>query len=186
MTGARQPRSPITTTTTPSAGNSCDADYNQDPTVGGPDFSTFRTLFGTGPGLAAEPTVAIVVHPSVEVSDLSMNQLRRIFLADQQFWPDRSRVTLLVRAPGSAERELVLDRIYQMNESQFRRYWIAKIFRAEVPSGPKIVLSSNMAQELVTAIPGSITFVPATDIDSGIKVLSIDGLRPDQPGYPLR
>lgn len=137
-------------------------------------------------GFAKEPSVAIVVHPGVEVSDLSMNQLRRIFLADQQFWPDRSRITLLVRAPGAAERELVLDQIYQMDESQFRRYWIAKIFRAEVPSGPKIVWSSNMALELITAVPGSITFIPAADIDANVKVVSIDGLLPDQPGYPLR
>jgi hypothetical protein len=115
-----------------------------------------------------------------------MHQLRRIFLADQQFWPGKSRITLLMRAPGAVERELVLDQIYQMDEGQFRQYWIAKIFRAEVPSGPKIVWSSDMALELVTAIPGSITFIPAGSIDETVKVLSIGGLYPDQPGYPLR
>jgi hypothetical protein len=131
-------------------------------------------------------SVAIVVHPSVDVEALSMTQLRRIFLADQQFWPDRSRITLLVRAPGAVERETVLKRIYQMSEAQFRQYWIAKIFRAEVASGPKIVLSSNMARELVTAIPGSITFMPATDVEPSVKVLRIDGALPDEPDYPLR
>ena len=125
------------------------------------------------------------MHPNVQVSDLSTGQLRRIFLADQQFWPDKSRIVLLVRAPEADERKMVLDRIYEMNESQFRKYWIAKIFRAEVAALPKIVFSSNMAQELVTAIPGSITFIPSSEIDSSIKVLSIDGLLPDQPGYSL-
>ena len=134
-----------------------------------------------GPG-----SVAIVVHPSVEVESLTMTQLRRIFLADQQFWPDKSRITLLVRAPGAVEREMVLEQIYQMDEAQFRRYWIAKIFRAEVASGPKIVLSSNMARELVTAIPGSITFMPAADVEPSVKVLRIDGALPDEPGYPLQ
>ena len=143
-------------------------------------------LIGAAPGLAAEPAVAIVVHSSVEVSDLSMHELRRIFLADQQFWPDGSRITVLIGAPGAAERTLVLERIYQMDERQFRQYWIAKIFRAEVPSGPKVVLSSNMGLELVNAIPGSINFMPISDINSKVKVLSIDGLLPDQPGYPLR
>jgi hypothetical protein len=143
-------------------------------------------LFGARPGFAQEPSVAIVVNPDVSMSDLSMNQLRRIFLADQQFWPGKSRITLLMRAPGAVERELVLDQIYQMDEGQFRQYWIAKIFRAEVPSGPKIVWSSDMALELVTAIPGSITFIPAGSVDETVKVLSIDGLYPDQPGYPLR
>jgi len=131
-------------------------------------------------------SVAIVVHPSVEVSNLTMLQLRRIFLAEQQFWPDRSRITLLVRAPGAVERDIVLSQIYQMNDAQFRQYWIAKIFRAEVPSGPKIVLSSNMALELVTAIPGSITFISASAVDEGTKVVRINGLLPSQAGYPLR
>lgn len=138
-----------------------------------------------GPGLATESAVAIVVNPGVEVSDLSMEQLRRIFLADQQFWPNGSRIVLLVRAPEADERKVVLDVIYQMNEYQFRKYWIAKIFRAEVAALPKIVFSSNMAQELVTVIPGSITFIPSGEIDSSIKVLSIDGLLPESPEYSL-
>ncbi len=148
-------------------------------------FALTTMVFIARLGLAEDSAVAIVVHPNVQVSDLSTSQLRRIFLADQQFWPDKSRIVLLVRAPEADERKMVLDRIYEMNESQFRKYWIAKIFRAEVAALPKIVFSSNMAQELVTAIPGSITFIPSSEIDSSIKVLSIDGLLPDQPGYSL-
>jgi hypothetical protein len=137
-------------------------------------------------GFAQTPSVAIVAHPEVEVADVSMKDLRRIFRADQQFWPGGSRITLLVGAPGGADRDLVLDRIYQMNEREFRQYWIAKIFRAEVASPPKITLSVNMTLELVTAIPGSIAFIPASAVNSTVKVLSIDGLLPDQPDYPLR
>ena len=112
--------------------------------------------------------------------------MRRIFLAEQQFWPDRSRITLLVRAPGAYEREFVLKRIYQMTENEFRKYWIAKMFRAEVPSGPRIVFSNNMAVELVTAIPGSITFMNASEIGDTVKVVRVDGLLPDDDDYPLR
>lgn len=130
--------------------------------------------------------VAIVVHDGTHIDDISLDQLRRIFLAEQQFWPDRSRITLLVRAPGAYEREFVLERIYQMNENQFRKYWIAKMFRAEVPSGPRIVFSTNMALELVTAIPGSITFMNASDIGETVKVLRVDGLLPSDDGYPLK
>jgi ABC-type phosphate transport system substrate-binding protein len=134
----------------------------------------------------ANAAVAIVVHTDTNVTDLTMAQLRRIFLAEQQFWPDKSRITLLVRAPGAYERDLVLDRIYEMNEDRFRKYWIAKMFRAEVPSGPKIVFSSNMAFELVTAIPGSITFMNTADVtDDRVKVIRIDGLLPGEAGYPL-
>lgn len=130
--------------------------------------------------------VAIVVHPSTAVDDLTLDQLRRIFMADQQFWGDRSRITLLVRAPAAYERAVVLNVIYRMGEDEFRKYWVGKMFRAEVPAGPKIVYSSEMAGELVTVIPGAITFVPASDVMPGAKVVRINGRLPGQAGYPLQ
>jgi hypothetical protein len=130
--------------------------------------------------------VAIVVHPDTRVVDVSRAQLRSIFLGEQQFWPDHLRITLLVRAPVAVERELVLDRIYRMSESEFRQYWIAKMFRAEVASGPKVVYSSDMARELVNVIKGAITFIPSRDVTPDMKVLRIDGKVPGDAGYALR
>ncbi len=134
----------------------------------------------------ASAPVAIVVHPSTSIDNLSFDELRRIFRGERQFWPDGSRITLLVRAPVAQERKLVLDRIYRMNEDAFRQYWIAKMFRAEVASGPKLVYSSDMARELVTAIPGSIGFMPASAVGAEVKVVKIDGRLPADPGYALR
>lgn len=134
---------------------------------------------------AENPDVAIVVRPDVPVENLSFAELRRLMLGDRQYWTSNLRVTLLVRAPGSREREVVLKTIYQMSEAQFRQYWIAKVFRAEAASGPRIVYSNDMAAELATEIPGAVAFVDATQIPRGLKVLKINGLLPQQPGYPL-
>ena len=71
-------------------------------------------------------SVAIVVHPDVDIDELSMDRLRRIFLAEQQYWPDNSRIVLLVRAPAAYERTVVLERIYRMTEDQFWRLTPAK------------------------------------------------------------
>lgn len=136
--------------------------------------------------VSAQEAVAIVAHPGVAVDDLSFAELRSIFMAEQQFWPDRSRITLLVRAPQARERDVVLNEIYQMDEDRYRRYWIAKMFRAEVPSGPKIVFSSEMTRDLVTVIPGSIAFMPASEVGPSLKVIRIDGRLPSDDGYRLR
>ncbi len=135
---------------------------------------------------AAENAVAIVVRPDVPVDDLSFAELRRLMLGDRQYWSSNMRVTLLVRAPGAHEREVVLKTIYQMSEAQFRQYWIAKVFRAEVPSGPRIVYSNDMVAELTSAIQGAIGFVDASQVPAGLKVLKINGLLPKDAGYPLR
>ena len=139
------------------------------------------------PGAAAPSgDVAVVVHPGVPVNDLPFAQVRKLLLGDQQFWSSSLRVTLLIRAPVSRERDVVLKTIYQMSEAQFRQYWVGKVFRAETSSGPKIVYSNDMASELVAQIPGSIAFVDASQVPKGVKVLKINGLLPGEKGYPLR
>ena len=155
-------------------------------------LATFAVL-AFAPGMvSAEGTIeeyggiAIVVHKDTAVSDLSMNELRNIFLANQQFWSNRARIILLVRAPQSDERDYVLNTIYQMDEAQFRQYWIAKMFRAEVPRGPKIVFSTDMTRDLVVAIPGSISFIRADQVSDAVKVVRVDGKLPSDEGYPLK
>ncbi len=133
-----------------------------------------------------EVDVAVIVHPGVGESDLALGEIRRLLLGDRQFWPSGERVTLMIRAPVARERDVVLKKIYQMSESQFRQYWIAKVFRAEAVAGPKIVYSNVMATQLVKAIPGSISFVSADNVPPGVKVLRIDGKLPGEAGYPLR
>ena len=130
--------------------------------------------------------VAAVVRADVPVDHLSLAELRRVILGDRQFWSSNLRVTLLVRAPGAHEREVVLKNICQMSEAQFRQYWIAKVFRAEATSGPKVVYSSEMATQLAEAIPGAVAFVEADQVPKGLKVLKIDGLLPGAKAYPLR
>ncbi|MEO6777878.1 MAG: hypothetical protein ABI194_00350 [Gemmatimonadaceae bacterium] len=134
----------------------------------------------------ARQPLAIVVNSKSPINNLSFAELRRIFLGQQQFWPDGSKVTLLVRAPVAHERAEVLDEIYRMDEDQFRQYWIGKMFRAEVAGGPKIAYSTDMAVSLVEAIPGSITFVLASAVAGNVKVLRIDGKLPSDPAYPLK
>jgi ABC-type phosphate transport system substrate-binding protein len=147
-------------------------------------------LFASASAVAQESVassaIAIVVHKDTEVDNLSLHELRNIFMANQQFWSDRKRIILLVRAPKSEERDFVLNTIYQMDEAQFRQYWIAKMFRAEVPRGPKIVFSTDMTVELVVAIPGSISFINADEVSDDVKVVRIDGKLPTEEGYPLQ
>jgi len=134
---------------------------------------------------AADNDIAIVIRPDVPVDNLPFAELRKLMLGDRQFWSSNLRVTLLVRAPGARERDVVLKTIYQMSEAQFRQYWIAKVFRAEAAAGPRIVYSNEMAAELALAIPGAVAFVEAKQVPKGLKVLKINGTLPGDKAYPL-
>ena len=132
------------------------------------------------------PDIAVVVHPDVPVDNLTFSELRRVLLGDREFWSSGVRVTLLIRAPIARERDVAVKGICEMTEAQFRQHWIAKVFRNETPSGPKIVYSSEMAIDQVTRTPGAITFVEATKVTKGMKVLKIDGLTAGQAGYKVK
>lgn len=130
--------------------------------------------------------VAVVVNSDTPVTELSLAEVRKVFLGERQYWNAKLPVVLLIRAPAARERDVVLRVIYQMSEEQFKQYWVAKIFRAEVTSPPKIVYSNDMQYELVSAMPGAIAFVDARNIRPGVKILRVDGMVPGDKDYPLR
>jgi len=128
---------------------------------------------------------AVVAHPGVEAAELGFSDFKKIMLGDRQFWPSGQKVVLIVRAPVAEARTLLLERVFEMTEAQYRQYWIAKVFRAEATSEPRIVLSSGEVLELVGLMPGSVSVVAAEDVPAGLKVIKIDGLLPGEEGYPL-
>jgi hypothetical protein len=130
--------------------------------------------------------IAVAVHPGVPIDTLSMAELRRIVLGEREFWPSNIRIVLMLRAPVARERDVAVKTIGQMSEAQFRQHWIGKVFRAETPTGPKIVYSGEMAVDAVARTPGAMTFVDASAPMKGLKVLKIDGRLPGQTGYALR
>ena len=130
--------------------------------------------------------VTVVVNNDTPVDDLGLAEVRKIFLGERQYWNAKLPVVLLIRAPVARERDVILRVIYQMTETQFKQYWVAKIFRGEVTGPPKIVYSNDLQYELVSAMPGAIAFVDSRDVRPGVKVVRVDGMLPGDKNYPLR
>lgn len=130
--------------------------------------------------------IAVLTHPDTPVNELSLSEVRKLFIAERRYWTANIPVVLVIRAPEARERDVVLDTIYQMTESQFKQFWISKIFRGEAVSAPKIVFSNDVSNQLVAVVPGAIAFISAQDVGPGVKVLRVDGLLPGDPGYPLQ
>jgi ABC-type phosphate transport system substrate-binding protein len=135
---------------------------------------------------SASEDMAIIVHPSTPVEGLTFTEMRKVFLGERQYWNPGMPVVLIVRAPVARERQVVLNKIYGMTESQFKQYWISRIFRDETTSTPKVVYSNQTINELVGAIPGAISLVRAEDVTPGVRVIRIDGALPGEGSYPLR
>src|SRR5258708_5539437 len=132
-------------------------------------------------GTPAEADVAVIVNPNNPVNNLTLSELRQIYLGERQYWKASSPVVLLMRSPGSREREVILRVVFQMTEQRYTHYWVAKVMRADASHPPASLFSYGMVQEGVRGNPGAIGYVNMSDVRSGVKVVRIGGLLPGEP-----
>jgi ABC-type phosphate transport system substrate-binding protein len=131
--------------------------------------------------------IAVIVHEQVPIEELSLPELRRIFLGERLAWSDELKIKVLTPPRDSPERKVLLNKIYgRRSEAQYQQYLVNKLFEGAAPVLPKITSSNEMSASLVRGIPGAIALVPANKIPSGVKVLRIDGKKPGERGYELR
>jgi ABC-type phosphate transport system substrate-binding protein len=133
-----------------------------------------------------EQNLAIIVNTSNTVDNLSMTELRKVFLGERRHWPNGRRITLVMMEPGQPERKTLIREVCQMNESDFSHHFLHGLFTGEVFVSPKTLASPVGVRKFVFNVPGAIGYVRATEVDSSVKVLRVDGRLPDDKEYSLR
>lgn len=145
-----------------------------------PSVQTASSVRGSWEGLA------IVVNSKNPIGNLTLWQLRHIFLGERQWWPNGRRVVLVALPPGTAERQTVLRVVYAMNDKDFDKYFLWGMFRGEFVTSPTILRTPKEVRKFVAGAPGAVAYLRASDVDNSVKVVRIGGLRPEDDGYPLR
>ncbi len=137
-------------------------------------------------GGTAEQTLAIIVNQSNPVENFSLEELRKIFLGERSHWPNGRRITLVMLDPSQPERKVVLRDIYGMSEKDFNNHFIQGVFTGAVFVSPKTLANSADVRKFVFNVPGAIGYVRASDADSSVKVLRVDGRLPEDKDYRFR
>ena len=135
--------------------------------------------------IASEQNLAVVVNLSNPVQNLSMPELRRIFLGERSHWPNGRRITLVMMEPGQPERAVVLRDICQMNETDFNNHFLHGVFTGEVLVSPKTLATPVGVRKFVFNVPGAIGYLRVSDLDSSVKAIRIDERGPEDKGYRL-
>jgi phosphate transport system substrate-binding protein len=133
-----------------------------------------------------DDTLAIIVNQSNTIDDLSLKDLRTVFLGERSHWPNGRRITLVMMDPGLSERRAVLRDVCRMSETEFSRHFLQGLFTGEVFVSPKTLSTSVGVRKFVFNVPGAIGYLRASDVDSTIKVIKVNGHRPEEADYPLR
>ena len=152
----------------------------------------FVTLFSPS-GMTALPPVApddealaIIVNKSNPIVNVSLTELRKMFMAQQTQWASGKRVTVVMLQPGQSERATALHLIYRMSERDFNRYFLRGTFTGETQSVPKTLATAAGVAKFVFNVPGAIGYVRASEVDGSVKIVRVDGHAPRDGGYPLK
>lgn len=133
-----------------------------------------------------EDDIAVIVNPQNPVDSISSVDLRKIFSGEKRSWHANLPVFLVVRAPEARERTVLLTHVLKMTESEYKQYWVKKIYSGEVPREPLALFSNGMQLEAVRTEKGGIALISSKDVRNGVKTLKVDGLLPGSPGYSLK
>jgi hypothetical protein len=134
--------------------------------------------------VAQTPPVAVVVNDKNPVTSVTTAELRKLFAGQKHFWKGGLPVILFVRAPGANER-VVLLKLLDMSESEYKKYWTAQVFRGEVAAEPVALFSNGMQREALVAFPGALALVNSEDVKPGMRVVKVDGHLPGEAAYPF-
>ncbi|PYP93664.1 MAG: hypothetical protein DMG65_00260 [Candidatus Angelobacter sp. Gp1-AA117] len=151
----------------------------------------FVALLSLGAGCvisaqSKEEDVAVIVNPQNSLESISSAELRKIFAGEKLSWNSNTPIFMVVRAPQAHERDILLSRVLKMTESEYKQYWVKKVYSGDVPREPLALLSNGMQLEAVRAEKGGIALISLADVRQGVKVLKVDGKQPGTAGYPLK
>lgn len=134
-------------------------------------------------GRVAEAQLAIVVNRASRVDEISLDQLRRVYLGQSQSLPGAGMVSLVIYTPARAS---FAQKTLGLPESALRQRWIGILFRAEAPAPPVDVSDPDEVKQYVRNHPDALAFLPAANVDATIKVLRVNGKMPTDANYPIR
>lgn len=123
------------------------------------------------PATSAGEEVDIVVNKSNTIGDQTAASLKPVFVCDKSTWPNGKRVSVLMLAPGSPERAVILREIYKMSEADYGKYFLQAAFSGRITAPPKDLASPAQMKQDVAANPGAIGYLKSSDVDDSVKVV---------------
>lgn len=127
--------------------------------------------------------IAVVVNKKNPTSDISMLELKLIYLGKSTSFHNATEIELLEFGSSCDEfYELVLN----MSKREVRKHWLKKVFSGDHAVPPTEYDDIDIVRSRICKSKSTICFIDFADVGECMKVLSIDGLKPEDEDYPLR
>lgn len=129
-------------------------------------------IIATVLSFGAEPFV-LITHPQSPIDSLNRSQVRMIYLKKRRFWGDTKLIALNL-PPLNALRQTFEHEVLKMNAAQLDAYWMKEHYKGQRP--PYRVESLKSMLLFVKKVKGAIGYIPASKVESGMKVIYRGGI----------
>ena len=149
------------------------------------------SAFFAHPAEAAGDPIVVIVNNANPVDNLSLGELKKLFLSDRSRWDTGKAVAPVMLGAGAPERTSFLKIVCGMNDGDLGKYFMQAAFTGKTATPPKEVGSASAVKSFVAGSPGAIGFVKALDFhgdgsDGGVKAVKIDGIAAGSSDYKLK
>ena len=118
--------------------------------------------------------IKIVGHQEGPPDELSLNEARSIFKAQQQWWKSNTKISIVLLKSEVPISGAVAEKIFGMSKSEVKTYWIQIVFRGKA-STPKHFDSESALIAYIAQTPGAVGVVSAEADVGELKVIEVDG-----------
>lgn len=133
---------------------------------------------------APAPRIAVIVNKTNPVNNLSMQQLASLYLGRATAFDNGTRVALCEQRSA---RPRFYKSVLRLSESAVSRHWIGVVFSERNAKPPKDFEYADSAQHFAATTRGAICVMELPAVtDPGVKVLTVEGMAPNHPSYPIR
>ncbi|HEV2467736.1 MAG TPA: hypothetical protein VGS78_00970 [Candidatus Sulfotelmatobacter sp.] len=134
---------------------------------------------------ASARDLAVISNKSNALSGISIADLVKVSKGQTNRWPDGKAVTFIMRAPASPEMKLLVEKVYEVPESDVKDLIVSANHGRLGHPAIIIVDSDEDLVNKVASIPGAVGVVDVYAINSSVAVVKVGGKLPLEPGYLL-
>ncbi|HEY3668317.1 MAG TPA: hypothetical protein VGL19_20080 [Polyangiaceae bacterium] len=128
--------------------------------------------------------LAVVVAKTSNVQDISMSELKRVFMNEGDSDSGGQRYVPFNHPPHTTDR-VAFDRlVLGMSPDEVSQFWIDRKIRG-LSGPPRSVDSLSLLLRLIGRLPGAISYARPAQLTGEVRAVRVNGKLPSDPEYPL-
>ncbi len=132
-------------------------------------FVLLNVTFLVAESCSAE-TIAIISN-NQNVSQLSLSELRNIYMGKKKNWSNGERIVLFLPPSGSQTMVFLTKKVFKTDkEVNISKFYLKAIFRQTFSTPPKSILDAEEAILEIIANPGGIAIIDSRELSPGSQI----------------